>query len=206
MPDMWTDQMLYDACHKTGSIEQAEAFDVLFNELYCITFYMVVTRSNYPDPESLAKDCAQGAIIKILKSLDTCQKPDSFRAWAKKIARNHTLNELIKRDTLHEVSREDEDYEQLKADSPLPQEEIEQREWTVKLMYELAKAQWSQRSKQVVLGKFLEDKKDTTLAEELSQSEGEAIRPSHIQVTRTKDLNKLRENDGLSALLRDLLD
>ena len=206
MAGTWTDRMLYEACHKTGSMEQAEAFDILFHELCRITFYMVVTYKNCPDPESLAKDCAQEAIMKVLKSVDTCQKPDSFRAWAKTIARHHTINELIKLRKLNELSRDDEEYEQLKADDPLPQAEIEQREWTAKLIYELTKASWSQRSKQVVLGKFLEDKRDSTLARELSQSEGEAIRPSHIQVTRTKDLNKLRGNDGLSALLRDLME
>ncbi|HEX5943252.1 MAG TPA: sigma-70 family RNA polymerase sigma factor [Anaerolineales bacterium] len=205
MAGTWTDRMLYDACQKTGSFEQVEAFEFLFHELYA-RVYLMVTRTNYPEPESLAKDCAQEAIIKVWKSLDTCREPDRFLAWSKKVARNHTLNELIKLGRLHEVTLEDEEYEQHRANTLLPQKEIEQREWFVNLMYEFAKAPWSPLSKKVMLGNFLEDKKDAKLAEELSQSEGRPMRPSHIQVIRTKDRKKLHENDGLSALLRDWLE
>jgi DNA-directed RNA polymerase specialized sigma24 family protein len=59
----------------------------------------------------------------------------------------------------------------------------------------------SERSRRVVIGRFLDDLPDEALAHtesELSQSE---ILPSHVQVTRAKNLAKLRDWPPLRILL-----
>ena len=201
MDHEWTDRSLFDACRNEGSIEQGYAFESLHRDLYRIAHFMIGS-TNYPDREAMAKDCAQEALEKVWRHLHTCRNPDKFRSWAKAVVRHHTLNELIKQQRRRELSLELEEHVEVASETISPDKELEQRALQVSLLDVMARAPMSQRSKRVVLGRYLEEKRDSQLAEEVSEAEGLVIRPSHIQVTRAKDLKRLREDEGVRIYLQ----
>jgi hypothetical protein len=51
----------------------------------------------------------------------------------------------------------------------------------------------SERSRRVVLGRYVADEPDEALAEAEAKLSGQTVLPSHIQVTRSKNLSKLRD-------------
>lgn len=185
------DARLYDAaCGRHGLVEQEQAFRLLWEHLFRIAYLML---RHKPDPDMLAADCAQEALIKIDRNLARCQKPESFRAWAARIVRNNVLD-LLRRTHLEDP---------LPAHIPVPPPEV-RLDLRALLEWALHEAGLSERSRRVVIGRFLDEQTDEALAAEESRLSGETIRPSHIQVTRSKNLAKLRGNDDLLNLLRDL--
>src|SRR5215212_3280274 len=115
MTRKWTDLELYDACGQNGSEQQRLAFDVLYQELYAISLFMLQT-TVAPEPRALAQDCAQEAIVKTWRNLATCEQPDSLRSWAKTIVRNQTLNAIAR------LKRQAEDPLVAHVDKPLGDE------------------------------------------------------------------------------------
>ena len=62
----------------------------------------------------------------------------------------------------------------------------------------------SERSKRVIIGRFFENQMDEELARRESALAQKAVRPSHVQVTRAKNIAKLREWERLQLYLDEL--
>ncbi len=65
-------------------------------------------------------------------------------------------------------------------------------ELAVALGQAMTEAQLSDRSRWVVVGRYLLELEDRVLAAQLTAMEGSSILPSHVQTTRSKNLTKLR--------------
>ncbi|NOK57639.1 MAG: hypothetical protein GFH27_549303n96 [Chloroflexi bacterium AL-W] len=192
---------LYAACRHENSPEQTQAFTILWNYLYRITYTMVYNRV---DPEALATECTQQALIKIHRNMEQCHSPEQFRSWAAQITRRTVIDELRKseytrRATLTEESAAVSQTEAL----PLLQDMHDLR---TLLHTAISQGPLSERSQRVVLGRYFDEQTDETLAQIESSQSGKTILPSHIQVTRAKNLAKLRTDTALLERLRDFID
>jgi hypothetical protein len=58
----------------------------------------------------------------------------------------------------------------------------------------------------VVVGRYFDEQPDEALARTESDLAGQTVLPSHIQVTRAKNLAKLRGDTALLEQLRELLE
>ena len=183
MTRKWTDRELYNAFGQNGSDRQREAFDLLYRELYAISLFMLQTTAA-SEPHALAQDCAQEAIVKVWKHLATCEQPDALRSWAKTIVRNQTLNEIAK------LKRRQEDPIEHHVDKPrldeqtIPTKRLEKAERYRAILDLLDAAPISERSRYVILAKYLLHMTEEEICQALSQKEGVALKPSHVQVTR----------------------
>lgn len=200
MRDTIDNAQLYAACRQDNSPEQAQAFNILWNYLYRITYTMVYNRV---DPEALATECTQQALIKIHRNLEQCHSPEQFRSWAAQIARRTVIDELRKsmhtrRATLTEESATISQTEAL----PSPQET---HDLHMLLRRAITEGPLSERSQRVVLGRYFNEQTDETLAQRETSQSGKTVLPSHIQVTRAKNLAKLRADTGLLERLRDFI-
>lgn len=201
----WSDRKLYEACGQAGSDEQRQAFAVLYAEFYSIALFMVQSTAT-PEPEELAQDCAQEALIKVWKNLATCIQPAAFRHWARTVLRNQTLNELAKLKRKREESLEHD------PDHPLPQPgsnpaEVVRRDEKYSTLLELLRsAPISERSRYVILAKYLAQMTEEEISQALSSKEQNEVRPSHVQVTRAKNFKKLYSDPKLRQQFADLQD
>jgi RNA polymerase sigma factor (sigma-70 family) len=192
---------LYAACSSADPEVQAAGYNALWTYLYPITLHIL---SDQPNAEAIAQDCAQTALVRIHEHLTECQEPSAFRAWARRIASHAAIDELRRLKRL--VRFVDDELEHGESQVPLSsQTRIATSEPakpdTTKLRQLLAHAPISDRSRRVVVGRYLDDTTDEKLAERESQLSGQAVRPSHIQVTRAKDLIRLREYPPLRAFM-----
>lgn len=192
---------LYAACRHENSPEQTQAFTILWNYLYRITYTMVYNRV---DPEALATECTQQALIKIHRNMEQCHSPEQFRSWAAQITRRTVIDELRKsahtrRATLTEESATVSQTEAI----PLPEET---HNLHTLLRKAITEGPLSERSQRVVLGRYFDEQTDETLAQIESSQSGKTVLPSHIQVTRAKNLAKLRTDTALLERLRDFID
>lgn len=203
MSRTWTDRELYTAFGQDGSEHQRQAFEILYQELYALSWFMLQTTSA-PEPQALAQDCTQEALVKIWKYLDTCEQPDSLRHWAKTIVRNQTLNEIarLKRKPQDSIDRVVD--QPMLDESAIPSTVFEQQEKQLAILDLLATAPISDRSRYVILAKYLLQISDEEISQALSQREGEPIKPSHVQVTRAKNIKKITQNAILRQKFRDL--
>ncbi|MEM8535357.1 MAG: sigma-70 family RNA polymerase sigma factor [Chloroflexota bacterium] len=200
MSDTIDNAQLYAACRHNNSPEQTQAFTILWNYLYRITYAMVHNRT---DPEALATECTQQALIKIHRNLEQCHSPGQFRSWAAQVARRTVIDELRKsvhtrRATLTEDSATISQTEAL----PLPQGT---HDLSTLLHTVITEGPLSERSQRVVLGRYFDEQTDETLAQRESSQSGKTVLPSHIQVTRAKNLAKLRTDMALLEQLRDFI-
>jgi hypothetical protein len=65
----------------------------------------------------------------------------------------------------------------------------------------LRQAPISERSYRTIVGRYLDDIPDEELAKSESERTGQTLLPSHLQVTRAKNLSKLRKWKHLSSVL-----
>lgn len=198
-PAIYTDSAVWYAdCQNPA--KQAAAYEALFVYLSRAALHIV---RDQPEPEMLAQDCAQTAVIRIYKRLDECRQPSAFRTWSRTIVSNLALDVLRRRsrltfaveDELEAVIGETADNE------PLPEVEIASADHESALYEALRSAPISSRSRRVVIGRYLENLPDEPLAEKESELLGQGVLPSHIQVTRSKNLAKLRNWEPLLTLL-----
>jgi RNA polymerase sigma factor (sigma-70 family) len=187
---------LYAACAAEGSAAQREAFTTLWGQLYRIAYAMVRA---YPDPEALAADCTQIALIKVHRNLAQCASPERFSSWAAQVLRRTVLDE-IRRPALRRRAELPEDGAGLPtiAAPSLPEGDLR-----ATLLTAIGDGRLSERSQRVVLGRYFADSADEALAHEESARAGKPVLPSHIQVTRAKNLSKLRADAGLMERLRE---
>lgn len=191
------EQDIFAACAAEGSPAQREAFTALWAQLYRIAYAMLHA---YPDPEAIAADCTQIALIKVHRSLTQCESPERFRSWAAQILRRTVLDE-IRRPALRRRAELPEDGIGLPTvDAPgLPEGDLR-----ATLLAAISDGRLSERSQRVVIGRYFAEAADETLAQAESILAGQPVLPSHIQVTRAKNLAKLRADAELLETLRGL--
>jgi RNA polymerase sigma factor (sigma-70 family) len=192
-------QSLYAACGQEGSDAQSAAFTILWDYVYRIAYAMLHTR---PDAEALAADCTQITLLKIHRSMAQCREPAAFRGWAAQIARR-TVIDLVRQDAhvqLVPLPIDDDAPHQAFVVQPPSTNDLH-----ALLLAAIQNGRLSERSQRVVIGRFFHDQADEALARVESQLSGETVLPSHIQVTRAKNLAKLRQDTALIHHLRDLV-
>jgi RNA polymerase sigma factor (sigma-70 family) len=200
MSDFSNSVILYQACLADGTDSQIDAFEVLWSHLYRIAYAMVHAR---PNGEALANDCTQLALIKVHRSLDQCRNPAVFREWAAQILRRTVLDELRRPDHRLLVTLPDDDHAPWVADSEIL---TSSADLAALLHYAIAHGPLSERSQRVVAGRYFADQPDEELARVESELAGREVLPSHVQVTRAKNLAALRRDTALMERLRGFLD
>ncbi len=179
---------LYQACCSSDPLVQAEAYETLWHYLYRVSFQLV---HDQPEAEALAQDCAQEALERVHNRIAECRAPAAFRAWSRRIAQNITLDKLRRRKRM--IFMEDEEWRAMPSGETTTVEDTD-------LFALIAIAPISERSRRVVLGRYQHDLTDEELAAEECRLLGREVRPSHIQVTRSKDIAKLRDWEPLQLL------
>ena len=194
-------QSLYAACASDGSDAQIDAFEALWGHLYRIAYTMLRDR---PDSDALAADCAQTALIKVYRNLAQCRNPAAFREWAAQVLRRAVLDELRRPDhTRRAALPEDDDHSDVLA---VPTTVAPDTDLHAMLMAAIQDGPLSERSRRVVIGRYFQEQTDEALAQIESQQSAQAVLPCHIQVTRAKNLSKLRGNESLLSRLREFLE
>jgi RNA polymerase sigma factor (sigma-70 family) len=188
-----TSEGLYAACRQEGSDAQADAYRQLFGQLYRVAYGMLHAR---PDGEGLAADCAQAALIKVHRNLEQCREPATFRAWAAQIARRTVLDAMRRPAQTRQVPL---DEHEAALAAPPPELASDLRGL---LLDAVRRGPLSERSRRVIVGRFFEERADEELAAEEARLAGEPVLPSHVQVTRAKNIAKLRRDAGLLERLR----
>ena len=192
---------LYEAFHSTDPLARAAAYEALWNYLYRVALKVVRDQS---DAESLAKDCAQTALVSVHERLAECRDPHAFRAWARRIVTNAAIDELRRRRRLVPlVEDESDDFTAYPASNSEPSPEVTALDeiGLTDLRRLISQAPIGGRSRRVVIGRYLDDTPDELLAQAESELSGQPVQPSHIQVTRAKDIAKLRGWKPLRGLL-----
>lgn len=206
-----SDRELYAACCHGGSEEQAAAYTELFHSFFDRGLRMVAG-THHPDPKALAADCAQEALVKVHLHLAEVYAPDAFRKWAERTLHNHVLNRLQqwRAEQAHVVRHSEEDDEEDEGSAAVQAETVyagvENAELSVALGAAFAAADLSDRSRRVVVGRYVLEIEDGVLAAQLSEREGSAVLSSHVQTTRSKNLAKLRKNAQARRILAHWLE
>ncbi len=198
---MTTDsQSLYAACGQDGSTAQTDAFGRIWDDLYRIAYRMLHER---PGGDALAADCAQQALIKIHRNLAQCRNPAAFREWAAQVLRRVVLDELRRPEHARRVPLPEDDAHSawLAAPEPPPAGDLR-----ALLLAAIERGPLSERSRRVVVGRYFHEQTDEALAQAESYGSPQPVLPSHIQVTRAKNLAKLRGDRALLERLREALE
>ncbi|MCU0494472.1 MAG: RNA polymerase sigma factor [Chloroflexaceae bacterium] len=190
---------LYAACQSSDLLAQAQAYDILARYLYRIVLHLV---RDQPEAHEFARDCVQVALIYIHQRLADCREPNAFRAWARRVASNATIDELRRRKRLVPLIDDEADNSAVVLERPPFEATVLEELSLTELREAIRAAPISARSRRVVLGRYMDDQADEVLAQAESSLAGETVLPSHVQVTRAKDISKLRRYEPLRALLR----
>jgi RNA polymerase sigma factor (sigma-70 family) len=192
---------LYRACGSAEPQVQASAYQALWQYLCRVALQIVYDQA---DRESLAQDCAQVALIRVHERLAECTEPAAFFAWARRIVANVAIDELRRQKRMAPLGDDDLGHDDVLSSGPTTTietsalERIDQSQ----LRAIIQRAPISARSARVVLGRYFDDLPDEVLAQTESRLAGQPVRPSHIQVTRTKDIARLRRWEPLRAFLK----
>lgn len=185
----WEAEQLYAACRSDDPTERSEAFSWLWTYLYRVTSYVLASHAG---GDAMAQDAAQNAMIKIHARLDSCREPAAFIGWSRRIA-GHAAIDLIRRDRrLQPLDPSEGGPVPRTAQVESPAAAVVAALDAESLRRLIKQAPLSNRSRRVVIGRYLDDVPDLVLAPEESRRAGKTVLPSHIQVTRSKNLSKLR--------------
>ncbi|MFN8475750.1 MAG: RNA polymerase sigma factor [Anaerolineae bacterium] len=190
---------LYNALRRGDRRAQEEAYRALWPYLLRVAHQVA---RDQPDAEALAQDCAQAALVKIHASLDEVNEPAAFKAWARRITTSRAIDELRRRRRLEVASDDDESDEPRELPAPDETPRVDAGLDEDELTRAIRRAPISDRSRRVVVGRYIDDRPDEELAQTEGALLGQTVLPSHIQVTRAKDIDKLRKWEPLRALLR----
>lgn len=190
----------YNACQDTDHQARADAYTALFAYLSRVALHIVIDQ---PEAEALAQDCAQTAVIRIHQRLHECREPAAFRTWARQIASHIAIDALRRRARLTFAAEDELDTVSTYAAEKLPtlEEQTAVALHLQELHMVIQHAPISDRSRRVVIGRYLHDLPDETLADNESELARKQALPSHIQVTRAKNMAKLRQWPPLLRLL-----
>jgi RNA polymerase sigma factor (sigma-70 family) len=191
---------LYSAIQSPNTEAQRTAFEVLSVQLLRIARSML---REQPDGDDLAEDCVQMALIKIRHNLAQCRNPAAFREWAAQVLRRIVIDELRRPEYRRRASLPDDDHPDWQA---APQQSLSTDDLHTLLLDVIEHGPLSDRSRRVVIGRYFEEQPDEALARVESERSGQTVLPSHIQVTRAKNLAALRRDAALVERLRELLD
>lgn len=188
---------LYTACRSTNQQIQAAAYTELARYLYRVALHLV---NDQPEADELARDCVQTALIYVHQRIADCREPAAFRIWARRIASHTTIDELRRRKRIVPLIDDEAD----NSATPLPAFEASVLDQLslAELGALINAAPISARSRRVVLGRYLADLSDEQLSASESEIAGQPVHNSHIQVTRAKDITKLRNYPPLRQFLR----
>jgi len=192
---------LYEACASTEPDVQAQAYEQLWTYLYRVAFQLM---HDQPNADDLSQDCAQSALIRIHERLHECEGPTAFLGWGKRIVSNMAIDELRRRKRL--LPSDPEDLEYAASNHPLNTLSSLEAETLTGITIDglrdlIEKAPISKRSRRVILGRFFDNDPDEELSRQESKIAGQVVLPSHIQVTRTKDFNRLRDWELIVSFL-----
>jgi RNA polymerase sigma factor (sigma-70 family) len=197
-------ETLYAACLNQDIARRTAAYEALWRYLFRVALQVV---NRQPDAHALAEDCAQRALLRVHNRIDECREPGAFRAWARRIAGNLAIDELRRRKRLDFSVDDDHQPDPtpytLPPDRPLEQL-ISRRLDRQDIQSLLAVAPVSHRSRRVITGRYLEGLPDNVLAERETTLASREMRPSHIQVARTKNMSALRGWDLLREFAASL--
>jgi RNA polymerase sigma factor (sigma-70 family) len=183
---------LYEACHSPEPQTRDAGYERLWRDLYPIALQMV---RDQPQPEAQAKDYAQEALLRVYRRSIECRDPARFLAWARSILRHLVIDDLRRRRRLAPLDESDDTPLPLTDDSPTPEVVALENLGQAELRRFISQAPISERSRRVILG-LLDDIPDERLAQAESGQSGRPVRPSHVQVTRSKDIADLRKHLG----------
>ncbi|MDJ0755191.1 MAG: RNA polymerase sigma factor [Ardenticatenaceae bacterium] len=193
LTDQSPSEQVYEACQSDRPEVQTAAFEILWRYLYRVASHMTHSQ---PDGDALAQDCAQTALVRVHEKLAECREPAALRSWSRRIVSNLVIDRLRRRQRLQplviEAQSDDQPARQWADDGPLPDEMIEQLD-TLALRQLLDKSPMSDRSRRVVLGRYFDGEVDEVLAQRETELSEKTVKPSHIQVTRAKNIAKLRD-------------
>ena len=182
---------LYGACISEDQTVMEDAYGRLWEYLVQVAMHVVRDQPNSPD---LAQDCAQKGLIRIYERIDECETAVTFLGWSRTIVRNIALDSLRRRKRLRplEDDRRPDSGQQWPQGGPsLETRVVEQMTWQ-EVRELVDHSPISDRSRRTIIGRYFDNKPDEDLALAESQLVGGKILPSHLQVTRTKNLSKLR--------------
>jgi RNA polymerase sigma factor (sigma-70 family) len=179
------------ACRCADPLIQAAAYETLWRYLYRTALHLV---HDQPEAEMLAQDCAQNALIRVHEHLAECREPAAFRSWARSIVKNLSIDVL--RRAKREVPLDEGESGHRSTSNP---SEFENDLLRDDLLAIISQAPISDRSRRTVLGRYLDGFSDEHLAQAESQRAGQSVRPSHVQVTRSKNIKKLRAWEPIQA-------
>jgi RNA polymerase sigma factor (sigma-70 family) len=190
----------YRACQEPDLPTQTAAFTTLFVYLSRVALHIVYDQ---PGAETLAQDCAQTALIRIHQRLAECREPAAFRTWSRQIVSHIAIDTLRRRARLTFAYEDELDTmsSSLAAEQPTLEEQTAATLHTQALHTAIQSAPISDRSRRVVIGRYLQELPDEVLATLESKLTGVEMLPSHIQVTRSKNIAKLRQWPPLLDLL-----
>lgn len=191
---------LFAACGSVETAVQAAAYRELWQYLYRVALHVA---NNQPDQEALAQDCAQRALIRIHQKRETCEEPQAFRSWCRRIVSNLVIDELRRRQRLQPLESTADETLTASVNQPSLEGQITAVLTLADLRTLLQQAPISDRSRRVVIGRYLDDEPDEVLAAVESDLDDQEVQPSHIQVTRSKNIAKLKKWDALLAVLHN---
>ncbi len=180
---------LYHACRYGTAVEKQAAYEILWSYLVRVTLQVLYDQA---DAESLAQECAQRALIRVHERIADCREPAAFRTWARRIGGNLAIDELRRRKRLLPLEAVKEPAASDVPGKVMMETAVSQTIDREQLRSLLNSAPMSERSRRLVVGRFLDDLPDEILAQYESDLADKTIRPSHIQVTRAKNIVKLR--------------
>ncbi|MCI0441324.1 MAG: RNA polymerase sigma factor [Chloroflexi bacterium] len=183
---------LYEACHSPDPQTRDSGYERLWRDLYPIALQMV---RDQPQPEALAKDYAQEALLRVYRRSIECREPTSFLAWARSIVRHLVIDDMRRRRKLAPLDESDDASLPLADDAPTLEIVALENLGHAELRRLISRAPISERSRRVILG-MLDDIPDERLAQAESGQSGRSVRPSHVQVTRSKDIADIRKYLG----------
>lgn len=193
-------QLLYNACRGGDLAAQSAAYRNLWEQLYRVAHYLV---ANQRDATDLAQDCAQNALLRIHQRIHECHEPAAFLGWSQRIVSNITIDELRrrKRFTSTDTGTEDDVLEAIASLLDQPEERVLGRLQIDELRQMILQSPISDRSRRVVIGRFFDGVEDDELAQQERELSSETVLASHVQVTRAKNLAKLRGWEPLRQVL-----
>lgn len=187
---------LYAACCSDDATQQADGYQALWNYLYRVTYQVV---RDQPSADALAQESAQKAVVKIHQQIETCRSPNAFKSWSRTIASRLAIDELRARKRV--VFNLDEIAEFGAADSSAAPEKVVSDQSLSQDVSELLKhAPISERSYRVIKGRYLDEVSDEEIASAESALVQREVLPYHVQVTRSKNISKLRKWELLESL------
>ncbi len=178
---------LYTDCRSNNKERQHAAYQTLWHYLFRVALNVVYDQ---PDGEAFAQDCAQKGLIRVHEHIDECREPVAFKSWARSIVSNLAIDELRKQKRLVRPENH-EAFDNLNLET-VHGGNIDADIELEALRKMLEQSPMSDRSRRVVIGRYLDDFPDELLAQKESEITQGNVRPSHIQVTRAKNMKKLR--------------